>query len=161
MKLYANACIVTGTLQIQDSTSNALVLLSNCICPGHEVTYQCTVCGGGATVWTGSLFDWQCPNNIILLRHMRFYREDSSESLGGCNNGTLTAKSIEVITTNSTSCFVSQLSISASISTFIENSTIECVHNNGTSEIVVDMVSVTFTTGIHAIQTLYQWYSHV
>ena len=160
MKLYANACIVTGTLQIQDSTSNALVSLSNCICPGHEVTYQCTVCGGAATVWTGSLFQ-DCPGGNIVLRHMRFYHEDGSELLGGCNNGALTAKSIEVITTNSTSCFVSQLSISANISTFIENSTIECVHNNGTSEIVIDMVSVTFTTGIHATQTLYQWYSHV
>ena len=52
--------------------------------------FECTVCGVGATVWTGSLFD--CIGGEILLRHRLF------ESVSGkCNNGAVIARSIGVL----------------------------------------------------------------
>ena len=104
-------------------------------------------------MWTGSLFD--CPSGVIILRHTAFSREDGSESSGECNNGALTARGIGVITTNSTPCFVSQLRFSANI--LIENnSTIECVRDDGISETIVDMTTATITTGIILLYYLHQ-----
>ena len=36
------------------------MILDDCqLCQGHNLTYECTVVGGGATVWKGTAFD--CP----------------------------------------------------------------------------------------------------
>ena len=119
------------------------MLLNGCICAGHEVIYQCTVCGQGATEWTGSLFD--CVGGSIILRHNRF----GSGSVGGeCNNGAVIASSIGTSTINCSLCFISQLSFSASYDK--NNKTISCVHIDDTSsETVVDTITVVITTGIH------------
>ena len=45
------------------------MVLSDCVCPGHELRLECTYMNGIATLWRGSAFD--CPelNNEILLQH--------------------------------------------------------------------------------------------
>ena len=136
------ACLATGS---------TLIPLDNCICSGHKVTYQCTVCGEGATAWTGSLFD--CPGDNIILRHVGFYHENISVT-GECNNRALIARSIGIITKNCTPCFISQLSFSANI--VIGNDTIECVHIDGTTETIVDITTIAIiTTGIYSNYYIY------
>lgn len=118
-----------------------LVLLNNCICAGHEVIYQCTVCGQGATEWTGSLFD--CAGNTITLRHNQFW-----SGIGGeCNNGAVIARRIGTTIINCSLCFISQLSFSASYDK--NNKTILCLYVDGTSENIVDTTTMVITTGIH------------
>ena len=102
------------------------------------MTYECTVCGGGATVWTGSLFN--CTSDKITLRHSQF--ETAS---GDCNYGEITASSVRLDTVNCSQCFVSQLRFLASNAE--NNKTILCKYFNGTREIFVDSATVTLTTG--------------
>ena len=45
------------------------------------MAYECTVCGKGATVWTGNLFE--CASNEIILHHRGF----ESGISGECNIG--------------------------------------------------------------------------
>ena len=134
---------MNDTYVLIGSTSNTLVQLGDIVCPGQEVIYECTICGDGATVWTGSLFD--CTSGDITLRHSGF---EGGLATGECNNGALIARSTRIITINSTSCFISQLKFSASLDLVIEsNSTVECFHVDGKNETIVDTVPVVFTTG--------------
>ena len=41
------------------------------MCPGCELVVECTITGGGATVWQGTIFDG-CQNENIKLRHSEF-----------------------------------------------------------------------------------------
>ena len=130
------------------ATENTLVLLDNCICAGYDVLYECTVCGRGATVWTGSLFN--CVGDNIILRHNLF---ENGLISGECNNGELIARSSEIITKNCTSCFISQLSFSTNniIPRLVENnnySTVECLHDDGITETTIDTATVAILTGI-------------
>jgi hypothetical protein len=38
-----------------------------CVCPGEEVTYTCSILGGGATLWSGTTLD--CGPRDIPLHH--------------------------------------------------------------------------------------------
>ena len=107
----------------------------------EAIAYQCTVCGEGATVWTGSLFD--CTSNDILLSHRLF--EDESGTRRECNNGAVTAHSVEVLRENDTDCYISQLNIS--MNTDINNKTVTCLHAFGLNETVVDTASVGYMSG--------------
>ena len=40
---------------------------SDCTCPEHTATFECTAVGGVATLWQGSALD--CENNEIILVH--------------------------------------------------------------------------------------------
>lgn len=81
---FSHNNIIIGTESISE-----LVKLTDCTCPGYNVTYECTVCGEGATVWTGCLFD--CHSDEITLRHSLFVTDSAS---GECNNGAVVARSI-------------------------------------------------------------------
>ena len=119
-------------------------MITDCICPGHDIllTYECTVCGEGVTVWTGSLFD--CTSNDIILRHRLLENGSASGTRGECNNGAVTAHNIGVLRENNTNCYISQLNISM-MNTDISNKTVTCLHAFGPNETVVD------TTTIHSI----------
>ena len=136
--LFMHACMhfVKGT------TSDTLVQVNDCYCPGDEVAYECTVCGEGATVWSGSLFD--CANDEIILRHGKF---DNGTTAGECNNGAVTAHSIGVLDTyiNNSRCFLSLLNVS--MNTDANNKTVMCLHVNGVNEVVVNTLTASFTTG--------------
>ena len=114
------------------------------MCYGRRKTYQCTVCGPGATVWTGTLFE--CDNqNLITLRHREFKLGSSS---GACifNNRALIANSVGIsFDANCRECFVSELSFIPEDD--FGNKTIRCLHNNGTVENLVDETTVHVVTG--------------
>ena len=112
-------------------------LLSDCICPGHVVTYECTAVGGGTTVWQGSAFS--CRSRAISLRHSQF--NGSGAIVGVCNDGAIMAR--EIMSINSS--FTSQLKVTISESVIGEN--IECVHDNVGTITVIGTDTVTINTG--------------
>ena len=119
--------------------------LDGCVCPGDQLTYECSSFGGVATVWHGSAFS-NCSgqdNNEIILRHSRFNvlgTTSSATAALDCNGQSLVARSIGVI--NDT--FTSQLTVNATIDT--SNKTIQCDREdaNGT-KILVGTMSIQFT----------------
>ena len=134
-----NVCIyIIGSNQM-----NSLKLLNDCICPGNEVTYECTVCGQGATVWTGSSSLFNCRSGEIILRHRAFEEETSGE----CNliiNRAVVANSVGPGVTdlnNLITCYTSQLHLRNQ--TYSDGDNITCLHNNGVSESVVDTAMIT------------------
>ena len=114
------------------------------------VTFECSVCDRGATVWTGSLFDCLSKSNEITLRHNQF--ESGSSTSGDCNNGAVVAHSTAVLSTNNTDCYISQLMINISMVTDVNNKTVTCRHVDDTSETVVDTVPLSFITGIYRVK---------
>ena len=103
----------------ENMKDSRLVQLDDCTCLGYTQSYECSILGGGRTIWNGSAFD--CPHNEIQLRHSQFM---NSQATGECNNGTITASSIGV----SEGFYSSRLNIT--VVQGIINETIECVHHN-------------------------------
>ena len=104
------------------------------------MSFECTVCGIGGTVWTGSLFD--CIGNEIVLRHRLF----EYGSVGVCNNRAVIARSIQALDVNGSHCYSSQLNVI--INSAMNNKTVTCLHDNGESETVIDTLKINITTGI-------------
>ena len=137
--IYKHVSFARCAHAIQGSVLKSELLqlqITECICPGHKLTYQCTVCGEGATVWTGSLFN--CASNDIILSHRLF--EDESGTRRECNNGAVTAYSDGVLRENATDCYISQLVISMNAA--INNKTVTCLHAFGSNETVIDTKTV-------------------
>ena len=119
-----------------------------CLCPGYTVTYQCSVVGGGTTVWQGTAFQCSGLNSFILLRHSKF--NASEKAYGECNNGAIVARAIGVLD----NYYTSQLNVT--LSPEMNNRTVECVYDNGTETIVGSAV-LAFTTGKPA-RSMHRWY---
>ena len=94
-----------------------LISPSGCSCPGDQLTFDCSVQSGVATVWQGSAFD--CISRSIILLHSRF-SEQSLPAGGECNDGNIIAYSIGEF--NHT--FISQLNVTVTMN--MNNKTIEC-----------------------------------
>ena len=121
---------------------NDLTLLTrtSCICPGHQLLYECTIAGSAIqyTVWKGSALS--C-NGEASLRHGQFIT--SSYANATCNGGEVFAHVV-----NSTDrCYISQLIVNSSLS--LNGRSIECAFDNGAREETVDSVLIRITTGIH------------
>ena len=119
-----------------------------CICPGYVLTYQCSVVGGGTTVWQGTAF--QCPglSSHILLRHSKF--NASEKTYGECNNGAIVASVIGVVDNH----YTSQLNVT--LSPEMNNRTVECVYDNGIGTIVGSAI-LAFKTG-KSTTSMHRWY---
>ena len=108
-----------------------MMLTSECICPGFNVTYECTVMGteNGFTVWQGSALD--CIGNEIALRHRLYTSTDGAQ--GECNSGSILGRSLRL---EAGSFYVSQLIIRNSSEVIGES--IECVlfDVNATGEVI-------------------------
>ena len=111
------------------ASPNELILLSSgCACPGHTLTYECTVIGegsGGATVWQGTAFDCQSKNNEILLLHRRFALEGGTSE--ECNGGAIVGQSVRA----EESSYTSRLNVTLTADLIGER--IECAVDNGTT----------------------------
>ena len=96
-----------------------------CVSFGDQLTLECSVQGGVATVWHGSAFD--CISNSIILLHSQ------QSTGGGCNDEKIVAHSIGEF--NNT--YVSQLTVN--VTEGMNNKTIECAADagNGTMEVVM------------------------
>ena len=115
--------------------------LSECTCPGFNVTYECTVMGtdAGFTVWRGSAFN--CASNDIILRHMRFASVEGA--MGECNKGSIVGHSVTV---EAGSFYISQLNVRVSPEVIGEN--IECILDDTNVTFgLIGSATVNITTG--------------
>ena len=123
------------------TVSNELLLVteSNCSC---TIVYQCTVTGKGSTVWQGSAFHCDDTEGSLTLRHSQFASGMYEEE---CNGGEVVARAIGV----NESIFTSQFSLT--VSPEMNNKTVECAYDNGTTVSVIDTATVTvvFAEGIN------------
>ena len=115
---------------------------SHCACPGDQLTFDCLVEDGVATVWQGSAFDCNHEGpNMIILRHSQFSQQLSQPAGGECNDGRIVARSIGPGVLNGT--YLSELNVT--VSEDMNNKTTECVaeyingtqSNSGTSTVTV------------------------
>ena len=120
------------------------MVLSDCVCPGHELRLECTVVGAGFTIWRGSAFDCPASANEILLFHSEF----ESQRLFGCNNGRIIGHSINTTSDSDGIKYISQLIIQLDVNGTLEGRTVECVHDNLTHEIVIGIRTIDYTRGI-------------
>ena len=97
-----------------------LVQLNDCTCLGYTQIFECTVFGGGFTIWHGTAFS-NCQQNEIQLRHSIY---TTSQATGQCNGREIVAESVGV----SENCYISRLNVS--IGPEIVNETIECAHSD-------------------------------
>ena len=108
-----------------------LVQLNDCTCLEYNQTFECTILGGGLTIWQGTaLSGCQSSENEIRLRHSQYM---NSQATGVCNGGEIVAKSVGV----SDNCYTSQLSLA--VEEEMVNETIECIH--------VDLQGIRMTIG--------------
>ena len=84
---------------------------------------ECTVTGGGATVWQGTIFDG-CQNNKITLRHSGFTSGTIIQESCGAR-GLVVGRSVSV----ADGSFTSQLLVNISEDLF--GRTIECANKSG------------------------------
>ena len=109
-----------------------LLVVSECVCSGFNVTYECTTIGPGSTVWV--LGDSQeCE---ILLRHSQFA---SQTAVGRCMNGAVVGRGLQV----DGNVFISRLSVLAS--TYLNGRIITCEYNDGASQRVIGNSTLTLT----------------
>ena len=98
---------------------------SGCVCPGDTLTYECTVMGFGATIWTGSALHCLNSGNALTLLHTLFLYNGSSR-LKYCNKGAIVARMLSVEGNN----YTSQLNVTVTPDT--AGKIIECGSDNGT-----------------------------
>ena len=141
-------CITIILLCYDTSLISSLNLLhcnyyqnGDCICPEDVIVFVCSVSGGVATIWRGSIFN--CPNsgNQILLRHRNFENGAS----GTCNNGEIVAYSSEVV---SNIYYSSQLNVT--VTPEMHNGTVECIQpEEGFTETSAGTCTLILATGTY------------
>ena len=126
---------------IASAQSEHLTLRSECVCPGYNLVYECTVKGRpeGATVWQGTAFD--CLSNEITLLHNRF----NNGTVGVCNNGAVVGKSIGI----KNGCYTSQLTFK--LSTDMIGESVVCIHDDTTTNthMIGSSTRIVTTTGYY------------
>ena len=118
------------------------MVLSDCVCPGHELRLQCTVVGPGFTLWKGSAFN--CSSNQIILSHTQFENGDPTR---GCNNGRIIARGINKTSDSDGDKFISQLTIQLGVNDNLDGRTVECVHDNLTHSTTINTYTIHYTRG--------------
>lgn len=122
---------------------SSFVVMSDCICLGETLSYQCTTQGAISTVWQGSAF--QCISSNILLRHSQYTTPQGASGI--CNDGLITGNSLRIEEHN---CYTSQLNVT--ISEGLNGQTVQCATSGGQ---VVGTNNIAITTGICAYHILY------
>ena len=115
------------------------MVLSDCVCPGHELRLECTVVGAGTTVWGGSAFSG-CSNNEIVLLHSHFEHGLTM----GCNNGEIVGRSIRKVGDN----YTSQLTVHLNVNFTLRGKTVECFYDDGLHEVTVGNYAIIYPSTI-------------
>ena len=102
--------------------------------------YECTVSGGGLTIWRGEAFDCPGTNNEIQLFH-------GINSTRECSNGNITGSLTS--TQPNESPYTSQLTVRVGPDT--NGTTIECIHDDGGNRNEVGSAVLNVTSGTHVI----------
>ena len=92
-------------------------------CPGEVMDYTCTVVDTSNppisfTVWRGTAFNCPGSANEISLIHTLF--NTSGGTSGTCNNGAITAESVDIVD----NCYTSRLMLNVSVG--LNETTVEC-----------------------------------
>ena len=119
-----------------------LSLLSTCTCLGHEVIYECTVSGGGATSWEGTALE-SCSWSTILLRHSEFNNSNYGINTTCGTSGHIYSRAVS----SNNEIYTSQLILNVSNDTVGDS--IEC-SGQGDSEEGAESLQITLTTGTHS-----------
>ena len=136
-----------------------LVVLNDCVCPGHELKLQCTVVELGFTIWKGSAFNCSSTSNEILLKPSQF---ESGDATGGCNNGTIIARGINKTSgSDGDIIFISQLTIQLGVNDSLDGTTVECTHDNLTQKITINTHTIHYTRGKYVIELIMKQSSFV
>ena len=125
------------------TSTNEFSEVSNCICPGYSVQYECSINGNGFTLWNGTAFDCPLSGDEIILSHAKF---SDGPVVRDCNDGNIVASIIQ------SSPFISRLNVSA-FNSSLSGRTIQCVHDNtqtGNQLLIGTSTLMTSGTG-HAI----------
>ena len=129
-------------------------MVSECVCPGRELRLECTVVGVGSTVWSGTAFDCPERGNEILLRHSQF---ESGGAVGECNNGMIIGhfhnRTFDGLNSKYTSQLTIQLPSLNATNNTLEEKTVECIYDNGTTVTVIDTHTITYTSKINLINS--------
>ena len=120
------------------------MVLSDCVCPGHELWLQCTVVGPGFTIWKGSAFNCSSTSDEIFLRHSQF---ESGKVIRGCNYGRIIARGINKTSDSDGDKYISQLTIQLGVNDSLDGRTVECVHDNLTQRITINTYTIHYTRG--------------
>ena len=115
---------------------------STCTCPGHVLTFECTVMGGSVTIWRGSALG--CD---IILAHDRYNESLNYNKTCSSNRNIIgwPRNVLQNMTENGTNSYRSQLNITVTASMFGER--IECIHEGGSTMNNNDII------GFHVIST--------
>ena len=97
MQILTATCFSNGQFMAAD----------DCVCQGHNVTYQCTVSGSGATVWKGTAFDCSLSSNEFVIFHDINYTSQKPQT---CNNRAIIGR---VVRTENDS-YTSQITVQVS-----------------------------------------------
>ena len=115
-----------------------LTTLTSCICPGHEVTFECVVTGDGATTWSGTALE-HCSSDRIVLRHSQFNQFGYSLNETCEDSGPIIGRAVSVVNDS----YTSQLII-VNVSQSLIGVNIECSSNSGS---IVGTEQILLTTG--------------
>ena len=118
-------------------------LRSGCVCPGDNLTYECTVVGGvnEFTYWTGTVLAIDCLYHTeIFLLHSSF--TSLNETYQVCNNVVLHSLSVEG------NNYTSQLNVTVTSDTI--GKTIMCSYNNRVNT-TIQFSTVIPTTGLSVL----------
>lgn len=110
-----------------------------CACPGDTLMYQCSIPSNTSyTVWEGNTLKC-CYNSEIILPHRwccTYYNYHS------CICGATTAQLLRF----ENGCYTSQLNITIESRNELDNKTISCLSDNGTTETLIGQAVITPTT---------------
>ena len=117
-----------------------LLTRTSCVCPGHQLLYECTIVGSALqyTVWKGGVLAMDC-NSEVSLRHGQFI--ESGYTNATCNGGDVFARIVNI----TESCYISQLIVNTSLS--LNGKSVECAFDNGAIEETVNSMVIRLTTG--------------
>ena len=113
--------------------------INDCTCEGHNVTYECTVFGNGATIWKGTAFDCSLTNNELAIFHTINF---ISQRPLPCNNGAITGSAVRA----ENGSYISQISVR--VSSELNGTTVACAHDNGTLSTEIGSAILNITTDI-------------
>ena len=111
-----------------------LIATADCVCPGQNFTYECSVVGGQFTVWRGTVILGNCE---VTLFHSDFGTPDGTK--GVCNNGAVVGYDVGV----ESGCYTSKLDIL--VSSGLNGGTVECFFDDGTINRMINSSTLLIT----------------
>jgi hypothetical protein len=115
---------------------NELIATADCVCPGRNFTYECSVVGGLFTVWSGTVVSAGCE---VTLFHSEFAGVPGA-ARAICNSGSVVGYNIGV----DNNCYTSNLDIL--VSPGLNRRTVECIIDDGVTNTLINTSTLVITT---------------